>query len=60
MFYSNVLKFYVKTINPENAKENLENWIDENWSEIAEYEIKESEMFRWTNLPTNAKNFSRN
>ena len=24
-----VLKFYVKTINPDNAKENLENWIRE-------------------------------
>ena len=57
---ANVLKFYIKTINPENNLENVESWIDKSWSEIAEYKIGENGIFSWTNLPTKAKNFSRN
>ena len=54
-----VLKFYIKTINPESCDGNIENWIDRNWSEIAEYNITKRERFSWTNLPTKAVNFSR-
>ena len=54
-----VLKFYIKTINPENSGRNIENWIDRNWSEIAEYNITKRERLSWTNLPTKAVNSYR-
>ena len=54
-----ILKFYIKTINPTSSGENRENWIDQNWSEIAEYNILKSKKFNWTNLPSKAEKFFR-
>ena len=52
-------KLYIKTINPTNDSENTENWIDQNWTEIAEYNISKSKKFNWTNLPSKSDNFFR-
>ena len=54
-----VLKLYIKTINPSSNGEDMENWIDQNWSEIAEYNILKNEKFNWTYLPSKAEKFFR-
>ena len=54
-----VLKLYIKTINPSSNGEDKENWIDQNWSEIAEYNILKNEKFNWTGLPSKSDKFFR-
>ena len=54
-----VLKLYIKTINPSSNGEYTENWIDQNWSEIAEYNILKNEKLNWTGLPSKSDKFFR-
>lgn len=55
----NKLKLYIKTINPNYENKNLEEWIDKDWQEIAEYNNNKDKPFSWTNFPTVAKRFHR-
>jgi hypothetical protein len=48
----NNLKFYIKTINPTNTINDQDNWIDKEWSEIAQFSISKKSSFQWTGLPS--------
>ena len=54
-----VLKFYIKTINPTNEMKDHYNWIDKEWSEIAEFNISKENSFHWTGLPSIATKIFR-
>ena len=56
---TDVLKLYVKTINPTNKTNNPNNWIDKDWSEIAQYNISKENSFNWTGLPSIATKIFR-
>ena len=56
---TDVLKLYVKTINPTNETNNPNNWIDKDWSEIAQYNISKVNSFNWTGLPSIATKIFR-
>ena len=56
---TDVLKLYVKTINPNNETNDPNNWIDKDWSEIAQYNISKENSFNWTGLPSIANKIFR-
>lgn len=56
---TDVLKLYVKTINPNNETNDPNNWIDKDWSEIAQYNISKENSFNWIGLPTIANKIHR-
>jgi len=56
---TDVLKLYVKTINPNNETNDPNNWIDKDWSEIAQYNISKENSFNWIGLPSIANKIHR-
>ncbi len=56
---TDVLKLYVKTINPTDEINSSSNWIDKDWSEIAQYNITKEKPFNWTGLPSKANKIFR-
>ena len=53
------MKLYVKTINPNYETNDPNNWIDKDWSEIAQYNISKENSFNWIGLPSIANKIHR-